>query len=121
MDNNALDKFGELIVANCIDNGLDKFQNLTEGKINAPSLKKLQDQIKLLNNNNIEIIKNLLSEILVSTTHDFLFAIQENDDIQIIVDNQNICKSSDGLHGELFTEEGWIKKFSNHTDFIDYD
>ena len=120
MNNSPLDTFGKLLVENYIDSGLDKFQELTNGKIKAHSLKKLQEQLKLFDDNEIEIIKDLLSEILVSTTHDFLFSIQEND-IQIIVDNHNVEKLSDGLHGELFTEDGWIKKFSTHSNAIDFE
>ena len=48
--------------------------------------------------------------------HDFLFAIEEQadfeNDIQIIVNEDNIVEMSDGLQGELFTQDGWLEKYS---------
>jgi hypothetical protein len=48
--------------------------------------------------------------------HDFLFAVQELSDagqqFEIRVDGENVASLSDGLHGEIFTEEGWIATYS---------
>ena len=46
--------------------------------------------------------------------HDFLFALQKIDDIQILVDGQNIVELSDGIHGEAYSDEGWFAKYSRH-------
>ena len=43
-----------------------------------------------------------------TNTIDFIF---END-IQIIVNEDNIVEMSDGLQGELFTQDGWLEKYS---------
>jgi hypothetical protein len=48
--------------------------------------------------------------------HDLLFAFQEahdrNTGIEIMVDGKPIAELSDGLHGEIFGETGWIVRYS---------
>jgi len=60
---------------------------------------------------------------MTSSTHDFLFAIQEQadfeEDIQLNVANKNVAELSDGLHGEIFSESGWIKKYSAFKDLYE--
>ena len=59
-------------------------------------------------------------EVLTTATHDFLSAIQEKNDlegdIKILVGQINIAGESDGLNGEIFTENGWIKFVNNTGD-----
>ena len=50
--------------------------------------------------------------------HDLLFAFQEHHDcgegIEIMVEGKPIAELSDGLHGEIFGDEGWMVRFSKH-------
>lgn len=38
--------------------------------------------------------------------------IEQNDDIKVMVGDNDIKEDSDGLEGELYTEDGWINRFS---------
>lgn len=44
----------------------------------------------------------------------FLFLFEEDDKKEILVSGKNITEISDGLSGELFTEDGWISRFSKN-------
>ncbi|EFS6814276.1 hypothetical protein JR617_000290 [Listeria monocytogenes] len=37
---------------------------------------------------------------------------QSEDKLTLLANHENIIEASDGLAGELFTEDGWISKFS---------
>lgn len=37
---------------------------------------------------------------------------EDNMEIEVRVENECISEISDGLAGELYTEDGWIQKFS---------
>ena len=37
---------------------------------------------------------------------------EQHDDIELNMSNENLNQISDGLAGELYTEDGWIQKFS---------
>ena len=45
-----------------------------------------------------------------------LFLFEEYPEWKLIDENQNnLAELSDGLSGELYTENGWIKKFSSYS------
>jgi hypothetical protein len=50
--------------------------------------------------------------------HDLLFAIQEHAEaggsVRVLVDGQEVATLSDGLHGEIFSDKGWIARFSKY-------
>ncbi|MDE6209993.1 MAG: hypothetical protein K2M73_10030 [Lachnospiraceae bacterium] len=43
----------------------------------------------------------------------FLFMVEQHEDICLLYDNINLNEESDGLSGELYTEDGWIEKYSS--------
>lgn len=116
--NSPLDKFGEFIVKNMRDKGIDNYNKLVNGTYNAPELKELQDNLKQFNESQLSVIKQCVIDSIDTAIHDFLFAVQESTDleegIEILVDKTNIAKLSDGLNGELFSEEGWYAKYSKY-------
>lgn len=111
-----LDIAGEFLMKHFRDNALSKLDALIEGKLNAPGLLSLQSSIVSLEDEEKEILKKACIESLDSGLHDFLFALQEasdnNENIKFLVNGKNIAELSDGLQGELFTEEGWFSKYS---------
>ncbi len=54
--------------------------------------------------------------------HEFLFMLENNsDNLELVFTASdgspiNIVETSDGLCGELYTEDGWIEKFGSHLD-----
>lgn len=68
----------------------------------------------------LEVIEKTIIETLSAACHDFLFALQERNDlyndIQLLVDGNNLAEESDGLQGELFSVDGWIQSFSAYAD-----
>ena len=113
MEENAIDKFGAFFIQNFFDKGIERYFALTEGQLKSPSIAQLIEQ---LTPEQFLLMEKLLREVLVTASHDFLFALQERidfeNDIRLLVDEVEIAKESDGLQGELFTEDGWIQKFS---------
>jgi len=116
--NKPLDKFGKIIIDNLRDKQIDYFKGLLEDKWKAEDLKELQQKLKQFNQEERKILNELIENILTHSIHDFLFSIQENSDLdkglEILIDNENVATLSDGLHGEIFGDEGWIQKFSKY-------
>jgi len=114
--NNPLDKFGKFIVENMRDKGIKFYENLAQGLWKAPSLKLLQEELKQFDEEQLSIIRQCIVSSIDNSVHDFLFALQEssdmNNDVQIVIDGHNIGELSDGLQGELYTEDGWYSKYS---------
>ena len=113
-----LDKFGQFFVVNARDKGLDFLQGMLEGKWNAPEFQSLQNTVSNLTPDLKTTVRDLVDVLLTRIMHDILFAFQESHDcgtgIEITVNGQPVGGLSDGIHGEIFGEAGWIVRFSNH-------
>jgi len=100
---------------------LDELSRLFEKKAKAPALQNLQESLQQFSAEQRTLIKDLVDELATTSMHALLFSLQEISDldegIEIWVEGKNIAELSDGLHGEIFSDEGWIKRFSRH----DYD
>ena len=112
----SLDKFGEFIVVNLRDKAIENAEMLLDNRSKAPQTKILQDELSTFNAAQKAIVANVVKTSIDAAIHDFLFAIEEQadfeNDIQIIVNEDNIVEMSDGLQGELFTQDGWLEKYS---------
>jgi len=109
-----VDKFGKFIVENLRDKGIDFAEGLLSKHWKAPSLLDMQNEIANLNDIQKTAFIKAVTETIDGAMHDFLFALQEIKDIQILVDGQNIVELSDGIHGEAYSDEGWFSKYSRH-------
>jgi hypothetical protein len=109
-----VDKFGKFIVENLRDKGIDFAEGLLRKHWKAPSLLDMQNEIANLNDIQKTAFIKAVTETIDGAMHDFLFALQEINDIQILVDGQNIVELSDGIHGEAYSDEGWFSKYSRH-------
>lgn len=114
----SLDKFGEFFVRNLRDKMLYSLEGLLRGKWKAPSAQKLQKRIGTLTKSQQKIVRDVVDDLIISGMHGLLFAIQEESDsdgsIRVFVDGDDVGKMSDGLHGEIFCEDGWIARFSEY-------
>lgn len=107
-------KFGKFIVENLRDKGIDFAEELLRKHWKASSLIDIQNELATLNDTQKIAFIKAVTETIDSAMHDFLFALQEINDIQILVDGQNIVELSDGIHGEAYSDEGWFAKYSRH-------
>lgn len=112
------DKFGAFLVAKLRDAAIDHADALLAAHWKAPGLQSLQADLGRLTAEQRAIVRRCVVEAVDGGIHDFLFALGEEYDsdssIAIIVDGHNIATQSDGLHGELYTDDGWYARFSKH-------
>jgi len=117
----AVNKFGELLMTDLRDRTIDFFELLMKGHWKGSELQQLQFEMQSFDEKQIEIFRRVLIRSLDSGLHDFLFKLQEQADfdneIEINVQGINIIQASDGLHGELFTEDGWFANYSKYGEY----
>ena len=84
----------------------------------APENKDLQKDLTNFNDAQKEVIRDLVERLITGGMHDLLFAIQEDSrpggSVKVIVDGEEVAGLSDGLHGEIFGDQGWIVRFSEY-------
>lgn len=122
MEKTSLDKFGNFIVSELFDKGIECFLNLKNDHYKSLDKLELQKKLKKFDEEQMEIIQELFIQTLLTSTHDFLFALEERsdleEDIKVFVDGKNIVKESDGMQGELFAENGWLFKHSKYKKMV---
>ena len=113
-----LDKFGEFFISKIRDNPYEYFLGLLDGKWKNYDSIKITNDLSKFNPEQIEIIKKILLSSLDVALHDFLFGINEENTFDIVAKEENKSASlkemSDGLWGEPFGADGWIKRYSKY-------
>jgi len=116
----TVDKFGKFMIYRLRDNAIEHFDGLANQYWKAPALLKLQADLATLTDQQREIVRRCVISAIDHGLHDFLFGLVEAHDfdegIEVVVDGQNVAELSDGLHGEQFTEDGWIAKFGAYSE-----
>ena len=117
-DAESLNYLGKFLMKNLRDSALEHFEGIAKGHWKVPGLKRLQRDIAQLSEDQQEIVRQCVKDAVDNGIHDFLFSLHEETEsegrIQLSVDDKAATDLSDGLHGEIFTEDGWGARFSNH-------
>ncbi|MDD2272167.1 MAG: hypothetical protein PHP95_10870 [Desulfuromonadaceae bacterium] len=115
---NELEKFGSFFVRNLRDRMLYDLDMLLSSKWKTPELEGLQQSVSKFSVNDKEVIREVVDRVITSGMHDLLFALQEESDaggsIRVFADGQEVAQLSDGLHGEIFGDDGWIVRYSEY-------
>ncbi|WJM81090.1 hypothetical protein [Pectobacterium brasiliense] len=111
-DKEILDEFGCAVMHMVRDRSIDRFEKIQLGTLKSQRAIELHNLLSDFDEKQKEVIKNLITECVDNTVFNFLFMFEEDEDKKILSSDVNVNEISDGLSGELFTEDGWINKFS---------
>ena len=118
MSQEVLDYFGEVLVKNVRDYTISEWdRDIVRKNATVRAGKILYEKFKNCTPEQLELIRWLIPQVVDTTLHYFLcmFEQEENIDIAVTLDGEYIERLqdiSDGLCGELYTEDGWISRFS---------
>jgi hypothetical protein len=115
MKSGALDLFGELLMKKVRDESIEMSDRIIEGKMTDRRLSYVNNL--LLENEDNELIRALIPRIVDITLHHLLWTIEQEESIDVLSLDEtghmtSIRKISDGLPGELYTDRGWIARYS---------
>lgn len=117
MSQSALDYFGEIIIEQVRDRSIREWDKTLAGLMKGV---KSDQYAKIYHNMSFEqqeYVKAMIPQIIDTTLHYMLWTLEQSKsiDIGITLDyekTERLQDKSDGLSGELYTEDGWIMKFS---------
>lgn len=116
MNRNVLDYFGKLLMSGVRDETITNWDMIVNGEMKGITAQQVREKISSFSEEQIEVLKWLISKVTDSCLHNILITIEKNDELKVTIsDGQidtNIKQISDGLEGELYTEDGWITRFS---------
>ncbi|WP_079508790.1 epimerase [Mesobacillus jeotgali] len=117
MDAKFLDLFGEILMKNVRDEAIEQCDMTIQGKMKSEESQRLHNLITLSGQR--ELINDLVPKIVDTTLHHLLTTLEQDESIDVTLNEGynpvSIKDIIDGLAGELYTEDGWINRFSNKT------
>ena len=120
----VLDRFGQLLVSEVRDVAVAVALKSLRGQMKDQASKQLEAELANVPESTRKLFETFATDLVDSTLHDLLsffegaedFLIAFKDDEDNLVDLNEV---SDGLAGELFTDEGWISRFSDLGAILD--
>jgi hypothetical protein len=121
MSKAALDKFGKLLMTQVRDESISDWKLIVDGQMKDEDSKRICARLSEFTPHQRDVLLGLVPEIVDTVLHHLLWTLeQEGDVVQIGVRAKGGFVSSlnevfDGLAGELYSEDGWIARFSKET------
>lgn len=120
----VLDKFGRIYMDFVRDNVLEGMEQIIVGKYKGDTGQILQQKIKQNIPDHDELLKEIVSSAVDKCLHYTLYMLEEyQDEMEFLVNDEqgnkeSLVEISDGICGELYTEDGWIEKYSRYQTSI---
>jgi hypothetical protein len=117
-DRPILDEFGKLLIEHVRDHSIHDVQRLVSGKLVGREQRAMHRALEgaALRADQFEVVGRLLANAIETTMANFLNFLHENEFGVVYRDDRgrehDVQAMSDGLAGELYSEAGWIAKFS---------
>jgi len=122
-DKKVLNQFGKLLMKEVRDIAISEFHDIIEDNFVSKESKYLQGIVKK-DNIKKDSLEKIVTEMIDRTIFKFLFLFEMNEEFSIVANSgktpKNLVEISDGLSGEIFTEDGWIKKYSQYKQIDDW-
>ncbi len=118
-DKILLDLFGQKIMKNVRDQAIFEFESTLSGKMKSVNARYLHSSLSDFDEKKIDILRKFVLTSIDDVIYQFLNLLEQNEtNLKLIISDRNIEKNvvsiSDGLSGELFSEDGWIEKYSKY-------
>lgn len=110
----SLDIFGQGLVQWVIDPVLALFRDSLKRSVSTECGEQEIDRLlSKLDVQDVAVLQKIIRAAVVKTTH-YLLWQAEQEKITILQNGQDIAKLSDGLSGELYLDDGWLERYSQH-------
>lgn len=115
----ALDRFGELLMVRVRDQSIDQWDRTLAGKMLSARDRQLAGAYASIDEGGRHFADRLVPDVVDTVLHYLLWVIEDTPWLQVRVDDGSeesveVRQVSDGLPGELYTEDGWIARFSRN-------
>jgi hypothetical protein len=118
----ALDQFGEDFVHRVRDDTLTEIDDILVGRARPDWKRELYEAIDTsTNQDQRELLRHVVAIAVDTAMHNILWMFESTKTLNIEIvgpdaERHDIVEMSDGLSGELWTEDGWIARFSRDKD-----
>lgn len=118
----ALDKFGQLLMKRVRDEAVTDWKMMIDGRMKGASAEKVREFLGRLSEADKKLFSQLIPGVVDTVLHHLLWTVEQESDLYVGVETdngiENLREISDGLPGELYSDEGWIARFSKEHRFL---
>lgn len=108
-----IEAFGKLLISDVRDHTIETFDGMLQGTIKGITAQKIQEKIKTFDQEQMDALEWMVPQIVDLCLHNMLWMAEQQEDITLLFRGTELREESDGLAGELYTEDGWIQKYSS--------
>ena len=116
MNENVLDYFGKILMSDVRDETITSLDMMLNGKMKGITAQQVREKITGFSDEQLEVLIWLIPKITDTCLHNLLVMLEQNNELKVLLNdgnaNTDIKQISDGLECELYTEDGWIRRFS---------
>ena len=116
-----LDEFGKEYIHQVRDRVITKYLMTKSGKMKDQESQFLHKQLLKFTPDQIKVVDQMISDIIETQLHHALFMFEASTAWAVVKKDaaedaglDDLAQVSDGLAGELYSEDGWIEKFSKY-------
>lgn len=122
MSQAALDKFGRLLMTRVRDEAVSDWKMMIDGRMKGESAERVRELLHNLSEVDKELLFQIIPGVVDTVLHHFLWTTEQESDLQVGIKMEDRIEDlrdiSDGLPGELYTDEGWIARYSKEDRFL---
>lgn len=108
-----IEAFGKLLISDVRDHTIETFDGMLQGTVKGSTAQKIQEKIKTFDQEQMDALEWMVPHIVDLCLHNMLWMAEQQEDITLLFQGTELREESDGLAGELYTEDGWIQKYSS--------
>ncbi|MDB5123562.1 MAG: hypothetical protein JWP94_1691 [Mucilaginibacter sp.] len=112
-----LESLGKEIIENLRDLSIEEYLAIKKGSLKSRDAQNIYKIFSSVNKKDQDKIDKIVFNVIDRVLHNALWMFEQSKDFTItdknlISPNEDIVEESDGLSGELYSEDGWIEKYS---------
>lgn len=113
----ALDTLGRILMTRVRDKSVSEWDRIVAGEMKDASSRQIHSDLHQLGDASAAMVSRLIPAVVDTVIHHLLWTLEQEQRLDLVVRLEkasvsNLRDVSDGLPGELYTEEGWIARFS---------
>lgn len=122
MSQAALDKFGQLLMSKVRDESVIDWKMMIDGRMKGESAEKVRELLRNLTDADKKLLLQLIPGVVDTVLHRLLWTTEQQSDLKVGIRMEDGIEDlrdiSDGLPGELYTDKGWIARYSKEDRFL---
>ncbi len=122
--NELLERFGRLLMERVRDEAIYKFDATVRGDLRSARAKDMTKKLERFDEDDLRLVREIVLRTVDEVLHNVLFFFEESYELDVTCSSEggspvSLVECSDGLAGELYTEDGWIARFSSERSSLE--